>query len=104
MATFRVSTRAGAIVHLEGKDGHSLMELVRGGVDDIEALCGGSCACATCHVYVDDAFRERLPQLSEDEDDLLDTSAHRTERSRLSCQIKWTPQLDGLRIEIAPAD
>jgi 2Fe-2S ferredoxin len=81
------------------------MELIRAsGIGDIEAICGGSCACATCHVYVDDSFRDRLPRMTEDEDDLLDTSTHRGERSRLSCQLTWTEQLDGLRVEIAPAD
>lgn len=60
--------------------------------------------CATCHVYVDPAFADKLPPVSADEDDLLDSSDHRTSASRLSCQIQCVDALDGIRITIAPAD
>lgn len=69
---------------------------VQNGVKGILAECGGSCACATCHVYVDESCIDLLPPMSELEDDLLDaTAAERRETSRLSCQIKLTPELDG---------
>ena len=71
-------------------------------VDELAALCGGNCSCATCHVYVDPAFTGRLPAMSEDEDDLLDSSDHRQPQSRLSCQIPVTSELEGLRVTIAP--
>lgn len=65
----------------------SLMEVIReAGIDELLALCGGCCSCATCHVYVDETDGS-LPQMSADEDDLLDSSGHRAASSRLSCQI-----------------
>lgn len=81
------------------------MEALRdSGFDDIQAICGGCCACATCHVYVDDAFLSSLPEPSRDERELLETSTQVTRNSRLSCQIPVTAALDGLRLTIAPED
>lgn len=81
------------------------MEALRnGGIDEILAMCGGSCSCATCHVYVDSRFVDALPQVSHDENSLLDASSHRKETSRLSCQIVMSPELDGLRVTVAPED
>ena len=103
MATLTVTTRESEEEELEGKEGLSVMELIRdGGIDEILALCGGVCSCATCHVYVDEAFLDRLPPMSEDENDLLDGSSRRTPTSRLSCQIPFAADLDGLRVKIAP--
>lgn len=69
---------------------------VQNSVKGILAECGGSCACATCHVYVDDACVDLLPPMESLEDDLLDAvAAERRPTSRLSCQIKLTPELDG---------
>lgn len=81
------------------------MEIIRdAGIDELLALCGGCCSCATCHVFVDDAWTDELPPPSEDESDLLDSSDHRSDASRLSCQIPFTAALDGLRVTIAPED
>jgi 2Fe-2S ferredoxin len=81
------------------------MEVIRdNGIDELLALCGGCCSCATCHVHVDPAFADKLPAMSEDESDLLDSSDHRNERSRLSCQIQFSAALDGLKVTIAPED
>ena len=81
------------------------MEVIReSGFDELLALCGGCCSCATCHVFVDPEFADKLPAMSEDENDLLDSSDHRNERSRLSCQIKCVADLEGLRVQIAPED
>ena len=68
------------------------------------ALCGGCCSCATCHVHIDPAFADRLPKMGEDENDLLDSTDHRNETSRLSCQIPVSDALDGLIVTIAPED
>ena len=76
----------------------------KAGFDELLALCGGCCSCATCHVVVDPAFADKLPKMSEDEDDLLESSDHRAETSRLSCQIPFTADLDGLHVTIAPED
>ena len=100
-----VVTREGDESVFEGESGLSVMEVIRdNGVDELLALCGGCCSCATCHVYVDEAFADHLPAMSEDENDLLDSSDHRTGSSRLSCQIPFGAALDGLKVTIAPED
>lgn len=100
-----VKTRQGETHALEAAYGASLMEAIRdGGLDELLALCGGVCSCATCHVHVDPEFAAMLPRISEDESDLLDSSSHRDERSRLSCQIRMTEAFDGLRLTIAKED
>jgi 2Fe-2S ferredoxin len=81
------------------------MEALRdGGCDELLALCGGCCSCATCHVLIDPAYVDRLPPMSSDEDDLLDSSEDRTVRSRLSCQVIVSDDLDGMAVTIAPED
>jgi 2Fe-2S ferredoxin len=100
-----VRDRAGLERQVLGEEDQSIMEVIRGnGFDELLALCGGCCSCATCHVYVDPEFADRLPPMSADENDLLDGSEHRTERSRLSCQVSCGRGLDGLRLQIAPED
>lgn len=90
---------------VEGDAGLSVMEVIRDSAfDELLALCGGCCSCATCHVHVDPAFAGRLSAMSEDENDLLDSSDHRTETSRLSCQLPFVDALDGLRVTIAQED
>ena len=100
-----VVNRDGAEQTVEGDKGLSVMEVIRDhGFDELLALCGGCCSFATCHVYVDPAFADALPAMSEDENDLLDSSDHRNETSRLSCQVVLSDALDGLRVTIAPED
>jgi ferredoxin, 2Fe-2S len=100
-----VVNRDGAEQTVEGDKGLSVMEVIRDqGFDELLALCGGCCSCATCHIYVDPAFADALPAMSEDENDLLDSSDHRNDTSRLSCQVVLTDALDGLRVTIAPED
>lgn len=97
--------RDGSQLELSGTDGVSVMEtLRRGGVEEVLALCGGCCSCATCHVYVEYPAMDQLPPMQPDEDDLLDSSGHRTELSRLSCQLTCGPALDGLRVRVAPEE
>lgn len=100
-----VTTREGETSEVEVGEGLTVMETIRdNGFDELLALCGGCCSCATCHVLVDPAFADRLPPMSEDEDDLLESSDHRAANSRLSCQIPFTNDLDGLKVTIAPED
>ena len=100
-----VVNRAGEEQAVDGDTGLSVMEVIRdNGFDELLALCGGCCSCATCHVYVDPAFADALPAMSEDEKDLLDSSDHRNDTSRLSCQVVLTDAMDGLRVTIAPED
>ena len=82
---------------VEVKNGLSVMEgAIRNNVPGIDADCGGACACATCHVYVDEAWREKVGPPSPMEEDMLDFGVDVRENSRLSCQIKVTDDLDGL--------
>jgi 2Fe-2S ferredoxin len=105
MPQLLITTRENTEHTIQGKAGLSVMEVIRNaGVDELLALCGGCCSCATCHVYVDPAFTALLPPQSSDENDLLDASSYRNAASRLSCQIPFTDALDGLRITIAPED
>ena len=100
-----VTTRSGETSTVEAIDGLTVMEAIRdNGFDELLALCGGCCSCATCHVHVDPEFFGKLPPISMDEDDLLDSSDDRDEYSRLSCQIPFTPDLDGMKVRIAEED
>jgi ferredoxin, 2Fe-2S len=100
-----VVTRDGAEHLVEGETGLSVMEVIRdNGFDELLALCGGCCSCATCHVHVDEQWTAQLPPRGADEDDLLDSSDHRVATSRLSCQLTFGPDLDGMRVRIAPED
>jgi 2Fe-2S ferredoxin len=100
-----VITRDGNTHLLDAMSGASVMEAIRhAGLDDLLALCGGMCSCATCHVHVDPAFADLLQPISEDEHFLLDSSRHRDGRSRLACQIRFDDSLAGLRVTIAQED
>ena len=100
-----VTTRSGETREVEAQSGLTVMEAIRdNGFDELLALCGGCCSCATCHVHVDEAFQSLLPPMTSDEDDLLDSSDDRDATSRLSCQIPFTDALDGLRVRIAEED
>lgn len=100
-----VVNRAGEEKTVEADAGLSVMEAIRdNGFDELLALCGGCCSCATCHVYIDPAFGDKVAPMSEDENDLLDSSDHRNETSRLSCQVQLTSAHEGLRVTIAPED
>jgi len=105
MPKLNIVTRDGTETTVEGRDGWSVMENIRdAGIDELLALCGGCCSCATCHVHVDPAWLAALPAMAPDEDDLLENSDFRVAESRLSCQIPFTDALDGLRVTIAPED
>lgn len=87
---------------LDASEGESAMQAaIRFGLDGILAECGGNAMCATCHVYVDDGWLARLPPMGSEEDALLDgTAAERRPTSRLSCQIRIMPELDGLVLRL----
>jgi 2Fe-2S ferredoxin len=81
----------------EGEDGSTVMETaLRNNIPGIEAECGGACACATCHVYVDESWVSRLPKAEQMEEDMLDFAFDVRPTSRLSCQIRIRAELDGL--------
>ena len=105
MTELIVTTRNGETRTVDAITGLTVMENIRdAGFDELLALCGGVCSCATCHVHVDPAFADKLPKMSEDENDLLDSSDHRDANSRLSCQLPVTDAFEGLRVTIAQED
>lgn len=97
------------VTDMEGKEHElpaveewSVMEIIREGGMPILAQCGGSCACATCHVYVDPAWKEKLPEPNEEEIGMLDGAFDVTEDSRLSCQLIFNDKLNGLKLKLGP--
>jgi len=90
---------AGTARTVEGEVGSTVMETaIKNGVPGIEAECGGACACSTCHVYIDDSWREKVGEPSPMEEDMLDFAYEVKPNSRLSCQIKVSEELDGLSV------
>jgi 2Fe-2S ferredoxin len=100
--TLIVIDRDGARHAVEGLDGWRVMEIIRDQGLPIKAECGGACACATCHVYVDAAWIDRLVPPTDEEIERLDEAFEVNETSRLSCQILMRPEFDGLVVTLAP--
>ncbi|PPJ46311.1 2Fe-2S ferredoxin [Rhizobium sp. KAs_5_22] len=101
MAQITIIAFDGTRFELAAAEGSTVMEnAVRNSVPGIEAECGGACACATCHVYVDEAWSEKVGAPSPMEEDMLDFAVDVQPNSRLSCQIKVTPALDGLVVRV----
>jgi 2Fe-2S ferredoxin len=97
-----VTDQQGERHELEGIEGWRVMEIIRDYGLPIKAECGGCCSCATCHVYVDEAWLAKLYPPNEEEQDLLDTAPDVKDNSRLSCQILMAEDLDGLELTLAP--
>jgi 2Fe-2S ferredoxin len=105
MGTIIVESRNGAETTLQAEPSKNLMEIMRAsGIEEILALCGGTCSCSTCHIVVAPEFADRLAPIGADENDLLDNSEHRAPTSRLACQIVFEDSMDGMRLKIAPED
>lgn len=104
MPTVTIILREGEVRSVEAEVGASVMETIRNaGIDEVVALCGGSCSCATCHVFVE-AGAEELSSMAADEADMLECSLYRQPNSRLSCQLAVTSDTDGLIVRIAPEE
>src|SRR3712207_7806353 len=101
MGVIHVTDRAGQRHTLEAIEGWRVMEIIRDWGLPIEGLCGGGCEFATCHVFVAEAWMDRLHPPPGGEGDQLATVVTQP-RSRLSWQILWTPELDGLEVTLAP--
>ena len=102
MTKIIVKDREGNVQELSADIGLTLMEIIRDAGIDIEAACGGCCACATCHLYVDKDWFSKLPARAEDEESMLDQAFNVKDNSRLGCQIEFTDVLDGMEVELAP--
>jgi 2Fe-2S ferredoxin len=94
--------REGEAHALEATSGLNLMEILRDGGLDVEAICGGQCVCSTCHVYIDKEWVGKLAPRGDTEQVLVEDSGHFQENSRLSCQIDYDDAIDGLKLELAP--
>jgi len=93
----------GTVVEVDARSGESVMEAaIDNDVAGIVAECGGACSCATCHVYVDPTWVDKLPAPDPMEDGMLDCVLDRESNSRLSCQIRVDDSLEGLRVRVAP--
>jgi 2Fe-2S ferredoxin len=103
MVQVTVVDRNSKVHEISGSKGSSMMETIRdSGIPDIEAICGGSCSCATCHIYVEAVWLRKLPSPRDDETALLSDTSNYNENSRLSCQIQLSESLSGIRVQIAP--
>jgi len=102
MPTIKYLATNGSLTELDADDGSTVMQVATAhGLRGINADCGGACQCATCHVYVDAAWADRLPPLSAQEDAMLEgTAAPRLAHSRLSCQLVMHAELDGIVVRL----
>ncbi|MCB9980509.1 MAG: 2Fe-2S iron-sulfur cluster binding domain-containing protein [Rhodospirillales bacterium] len=99
-----VEDDAGGVTPYEAVEGWTLMEILREYGLPVKAECGGACSCATCQVYIDPAWLEKLVPMREDEEEMLDLAPGVRDNSRLSCQIVMTEDLDGLKLRVAKND
>ena len=101
MAKITYTTHDDQTFEVDGEDGSTVMETaIKNAVPGIEAECGGACACATCHVYVAQEWIEKVGAPEPMEEDMLDFAYDVRPTSRLSCQIRVSPDLDGLKVEV----
>ncbi|GIK34569.1 MAG: ferredoxin [Gammaproteobacteria bacterium] len=105
MAKIKVTDREGRKLEIEAKEGLTLMEPLRDVADGLEALCGGMCSCSTCHIFVEPGWAAKLPAAKDDEMELLESSeCYRPGESRLACQVRVSPAIEGIELVIAPAE
>ena len=102
MTKIIVKDRQGEVQELSADIGLTLMEIIRDAGMDIEAACGGCCACATCHLYVDKEWLLKLAEREGDEESMLDQAFNVEDNSRLGCQIEFNDEIDGIKVELAP--
>ena len=102
MGIIKVKDRGGSTHKLEANIGSTIMEIIRDAGLDIEAACGGCCACATCHVYVSNNNKNKLTPMDDDEESMLDQAFDVESNSRLGCQIDYTEEMDGMELALAP--
>jgi 2Fe-2S ferredoxin len=105
MVKLVVTDKDGRDVEIDARAGLSIMENIRQLPRSVEAICGGLCSCATCHVFIEPEWMQRLaPRRYEERVMLQSSPTFDSARSRLSCQIKVTPELEGLHVTVAPGE
>tara|TARA_Y100000590_G_scaffold252602_1_gene283622 strand:- start:610 stop:921 length:312 start_codon:yes stop_codon:yes gene_type:complete len=102
MTKIIVKDRNGDIKELSAESGLTFMEIIRDAGMDIEAACGGCCACATCHIYVETEWLSMLKTMEEEEESMLDQAFNVKPNSRLGCQLEFSNDLNGIKVELAP--
>ena len=102
MGVIHVTDHSGERHTLEAVEGWRVMEIIRDWNLPIGGVCGGACECATCHVFVDEAWMEKLHPANDDEENQLDMVPITQKNSRLACQILYSEELDGLELRLAP--
>ena len=102
MGIIKVKDKEGVLHELNAEVGSTIMEIIRDAGLDIEAACGGCCACATCHVYITNDKFNNLTAIDDDEESMLDQAFEVEKNSRLGCQIEYTNEMNGMEITLAP--
>ena len=102
MGIIKVKDKEGVLHELNAEVGSTIMEIIRDAGLDIEAACGGRCACATCHVYITNDKFNNLTAIDDDEESMLDQAFEVEKNSRLGCQIEYTEELNGMELTLAP--
>ena len=102
MGKIIVVDRDGLKHELKADEGLTIMEIIRDAGLDIEAACGGCCACATCHIYIDEEWAFKLDKKNDDEESMLDQAFNLKQNSRLGCQIEYTEKINGISLKLAP--
>lgn len=97
-----VKDREGQNHQLKAEEGLTLMEIIRDAGLDIEAACGGCCACATCHLYIDEKWIDKLEKINDDEESMIDQAFNIKDTSRLGCQIEFSSKISGIQVTLAP--
>ena len=103
MTKLLVTDRDGQNHELDAEANQTLMQNLKNQSYGVEAICGGLCSCATCHVYIGETWLDQIPEMGAEEDELLEGVLERETNSRLSCQIPVTEQLEGMDLTIAPS-
>ena len=102
MGIIKVKDRDGKVHDLEAHTGSTIMEIIRDAGLDIEAACGGCCACATCHVYVSDNWLDKIKNMEDEEESMLDQAFNVKNNSRLSCQLEFCSEINEIELVLAP--
>lgn len=102
MGIIKVKDRDGAVHKLKAEIGSTIMEIIRDAGLDIEAACGGCCACATCHVYITNEKIKVLNAIDDDEESMLDQAFDVQKNSRLGCQVNYTDDMHDMELTLAP--